>query len=197
MIKKQFINLSILLIILLICPALSFANNGDTGAATVYKVTIEQFEMYNGTSWVTVSSGNSTTIDIASVSAGSAAGTFFAGLNVPDGSYTQVRVTVSSTFTVSGSVGSDGTPVYTTATLNSGACVSSATAGDQAECTVSVPGGLPAPTPDALPSTLTIANGAPSHKIRVNFNVSNAVQEVAGAALVPASPTVTMEMIAL
>lgn len=196
MLRKQLINLSVL-VLLFSFVGKSFANNGDTGAATVYKVTIEKFEMYNGTSWVTVSSGDSTTIDIASVNAGSVAGTFFAGLTVPDGSYTQVRVTIANSFTVSGSVGSDGTPIYTTATLAGGACVSSATAGDQAQCTVTVPGGLPAPTPDVLPSTLTIAGGVPSHKIRVNFNVSNAVQETAGAAIIPASPTVTMEMVAL
>ena len=160
-------------------------------------MTIEKFEMYNGTSWVTVSGGSSTTIDIAAVGAGSAAGTFFAGLNVPNGSYTQVKVTVSSTFTISGSVGTDGTPIYTTAAIASGACVSSANAGNRAECTVAVPGGLPAPNPDNLPSTLTITSGVPSHKIRVNFNVSTAIQEVAGEGLVPGQPTVTMQMIAL
>ncbi len=182
---------------LMLNPSFVFAANGDTGTATVYKVTVTKFEMYNGTAWVTVSNGSSTTMDIASVNSGAVVGTFFSGLTVPDGSYTQVRVTISDTFTISGSVGSDGTPVYTTATLSGGACTSSASSSNEAQCTVSVPGGLPAPTPDVLPTTLVVANGVPSHKIRVKFDVSAAVQEGAGGVLFPGNPIVTMEMIAL
>ncbi len=77
------------------------ATDAATGPASTYKVTVTKFELYNGTSWVTVSTGNSTVIDIAAVNAGQAAGTFFSSLSVPDGSYTQVRVTPSDTFTVS------------------------------------------------------------------------------------------------
>ncbi len=195
--KKYLFLQLVISALLLSCASRAFAANGDTGAATVYKVTIEKFEMFNGTSWVTASSGNSTTIDIAAVNSGSAAGTFFAGLNVPNGSYTQVRVTVSSTFTISGSVSTDGSAIYTTAALANEVCVSSANASNQAQCAVAVPGGLPAPTPDVLPSTLTVAGGVPSHKFRVNFNVSAAVQETAGEGIAPGQPTVTMQMIAL
>lgn len=197
MLKKIFaIKVGLFLFFFSISP-IALAGIGDTGAATVYKVTITKFEMFNGTDWITVSDGTSSTIDIAAASAGAAAGNFFSGLNVPNGSYTQVRVTVSNTFIISGSVGSDGSTVFTTAAKSGGACVSSASAGNQAECTVDVPGGLPDPSPDVLPTTLTIVNGAPSHKIRVNFNVSVAIQEVASEALVPGAPTVTMQMIAL
>lgn len=174
----------------------AFANNGDTGPATVYKVTITKFEMNNGTKWITVSNGSSTTLDIASVTSGQAAGNFFAGLNVPDGSYTQVRVTISPTFIISGSVGTDGTTIYTTAALSGGACVSSSNAANQTQCTVDAPA-LPAPTADNLPQTLTVTNGVPSHKIRVNFNVSAAVQEGVAEVMYPGQPTVTMTMIAL
>ncbi len=174
-----------------------FAVQNDTGPATVYKVTVTKFEMYNGSSWITVSNGSSTVMDIASVSAGQVAGNFFAGLNVPDGSYTQVRVTISPTFTISGSVGSDGSTIYTTATLSGGACVSSSSSASQAECIVAVPGGLGDPQPDVLPTTLVVTNGVPSHKIRVNFDVSAAVQEGAGEVIFPGTPTVTMQMIAL
>ena len=153
--------------------------------------------MNNGTAWIIVSNGSSTTLDIASVNSGQAAGNFFAGLVVPDGSYTQVRVTVSPTFTISGSVGSDGSPIYTTATLSGGICVSTSSSANQAECTVSVPGGLPDPTPDNLPTTLVITGGVPSHKIRVNFGVSTAIEEGVSELLFPGTPTVTMQMIAL
>ncbi len=194
---RKFFAKFLVTAILILNPLFVLANNGDTGPATVYKVTVTKFEMYNGTEWITVSNGASTVMDIASVSAGQVAGNFFSGLTVPNGSYTQVRVTISPTFTISGSVGSDGSTIYTTATLSGGACVSSAIAANQAECTVDVPGGLPAPSPDVLPTTLVVATGVPSHKIRVNFNVSAAIQEGNAEVLVPGIPSVTMEMIAL
>jgi hypothetical protein len=165
-----------------------------TGPASVYKVTITKFELYNGTSWITVFSGSSTTIDIASASAGSAAGNFLSGLNVPDGSYTQVRVTPADTFTISGNNGT----LYTTAAKagTPSGCVPTAVAASEAQCSVDVPGGIGTPSPDVLPSTLTVTNGVPSHKIRVNFNVNNAIQDIGGN-LYPAAPSVTMTMTAL
>lgn len=184
-------------VIFMTCPSTSLAVQNDTGTATVYKVTVTKFEMYNGTAWITVSNGSSTVMDIASVDSGQVVGSFFSGLAVPDGSYTQVRVTIQNSFTIKGSVGSDGTPIYTTATLSGGACVSSASAGNMAECTVSVPGGLGDPQPDVLPTTLVVSNGVPSHKIRVNFNVSAAIQEGIAEVLFPGQPVVTMQMIAL
>ena len=113
--NRRILALTILLAGLGAAPLTAHA---ATGPASVYKVTITQFEMYNGTSWVTISSGSSTTIDIASVNAGAVAGTFFSGLSVPDGTYTQVRVTISGTFTISGRVGSS----YTTATISNSLC---------------------------------------------------------------------------
>lgn len=165
-----------------------------TGPASVYKVTITKFEMYNGTDWATILDGSSTTLDIASVNAGAVAGTFFSGLSVPDGSYTQVRVTISDTFTISGHVGSS----YTNGQISNSICAVTAVAADEAECTVTVPGGLPAPTPDTLPTTLTVTNGVPSHKVRVTFNVNNAIDNSGfGGLMFPGTPSVTMEMIAL
>jgi hypothetical protein len=174
-----------------IAPRTAYA---ATGPASVYKVTITQFELYNGTSWVTVSDGSSTTLDIASVNAGAVAGTFFSGLSVPDGSYTQVRVTISNTFTISGRVGSN----YTNGQISNGICATTATAADEAACTVTVPGGLPPAQPDALPTTLTVTSGVPSHKIRVTFNVDNAIDDSGvGGLFFPGTPAVTMTMIAL
>lgn len=190
---KIFITLLFVFSLLGVISSSLFAADGDQGPASVYKVTIEKFEMYNGTSWITVSNGASTTIDIASASAGSVAGTFFAGLTVPDGSYTQVRVTNKNEFTISGNVGGR----YTLSTKTNDMCDSSGSSAAEAECTVAIPGGMPAPTPDVLPETLTVNQGVPSHKIRVFFDVSTAIEEEAGQLLRPAAPTVTMEMIAL
>ena len=63
----------------MISPWAVFAVQNDTGAATVYKVTVTKFEMYNGSSWITVSDGSSTVMDIASVTAGQVAGNFSPG----------------------------------------------------------------------------------------------------------------------
>lgn len=163
------------------------------GPSNVYKVTVTLFEMYNGTSWVTVSNGTSTTIDIAAANSGQAAGNFFAGLNVPDGTYSQVRVTPSATFVVKGN---DGAGRYTTAANGpNGGCVYSNSAAAEAQCSVSVPGGITA-TPDVLSTPVTVTNGIASHKVRVNFNTSNTIQYNALAnELFPGTPTVTMTLI--
>ncbi|MBI4309744.1 MAG: hypothetical protein HY591_05385 [Candidatus Omnitrophica bacterium] len=163
------------------------------GPSNVYKVTVTLFEMYNGTSWVTVSNGSSTTIDIAAANSGQAAGNFFAGLNVPDGTYTQVRVTPSAVFTVKGN---DGAGRYTTAANGpNGGCVYSNSAAAEAECLVTVPGGI-TPTPDTLSTPITITNGIASHKVRVNFDTSTAIQYNGLAdELFPGQPTVTMTLI--
>lgn len=173
---------------LLFCPA-AFA----VGPSSVYKVTVTLFEMYNGTSWVTVSNGSSTTIDIAAANSGQAAGNFFAGLNVPDGTYSQVRVTPSATFIVKGN---DGSGRYTTATNGpGGGCAYSLSAASEAECTVSVPGGITA-NPDVLSTPITVTNGVASHRVRVNFDTSSTIQYVAlSDELFPSQPTVTMTLI--
>lgn len=183
-----------MVLVAVVCWGSPWTASAATGPASVYKVTITKFEMYNGTAWVTVSSDSSTTIDIASVNAGAVAGTFFSGLSVPDGSYAQVRVTISDTFTISGRVGSN----YTNGQISNGICAITATASEEAACTVTVPGGLPPPTADTLPTTLTVSNGVPSHKVRVTFNVNNAIDNSGfGGLFYPGTPSVTMTMVAL
>lgn len=165
-----------------------------TGPASVYKVTVVKFELFNGTSFITAFDGASVVLDIAAVDSGQAAGTFFQGLKIPDGSYTQVRATVSDTFTISGRVGTS----YTTATKSNSGCAITTVAANEAECVVDVQGGVGTPDPDILETTLTIVNGVPSHSIRVNFNVDNAIQDGGPSGeLYPGMPDVTMAMTAL
>lgn len=190
--KTNYVIFGMVFILSFVSSAV-LAASGDKGPASTYQVVVTKFEMYNGTSWITVFSGSSTVMDIASVNVGEAVGNLFAGLNVPDGSYTQVRVTISDTFIISGRVGT----LYTTAAKAGGACVSTSVADDEAQCSVSIPGGMGTPDPDPLPTTLTVTNGIPSHKIRVNFDISEAIEEVAGSMLISANPDVTMAMIAL
>jgi len=162
-----------------------------TGPASLYKVRVSLFELYNGTSWVTIFSGTSTTLDIAAASSGSAAGSFFAGQTVPDGVYTQSRVTVSPVFIISGRDGAS----YTTATNGPGSgCVVGAAA-QEAACTITLTGGnVPtAETHDFSSTPITVQNGVADHKVRVSFDVSNSIQLNAGE-LFPAAPTVTMSL---
>ncbi|HDZ76688.1 MAG TPA: hypothetical protein ENH41_01220 [Candidatus Omnitrophica bacterium] len=190
--KIIFINLRILFIFLM-SSSLAFAQ--ATGPASVYQVTVTKFELYNGTSWVTASSGNSTVMDIASVDIGAVVGNLFSGLSVPDGSYTQVRVTISDTFTISGN---DGVGNYTTAATggNPVGSVLTAIAANEAECTISLPVAQGDPNPNNLPTPLTVTGGRPSHRITVNFNVSNGIQNQGGV-LYPNNPVVTMTMTAI
>jgi len=157
---------------------------------------VTQVELYNGTSFVTVSNGNSTTLDIASVDVGASVGNLFAGLDVPDGSYTQIRVTVSGTFVISGLV--DGR--YTNGEKTGSVCSTSANVNDLAECTLTVTMG--AAEADVLEATLVVVGGVPSHKIRVDFNVSAALTDtndppLPADTIIPDEPVVNMVMIAL
>ena len=180
-------------VVFLLLYFLSSLNAFAAGPATVYKVTLTKFEMYNGTSWVTIFEGSSTTIDIASASSGAAAGNFLSGLIVPDGTYTMSRATPSATFVVRGN---DGTR-YTLATNGSnGGCTYTTTASLAADCTVNVPGGVTADT-TTFSSPITVTNNVPSHKVRVSFDVSTAISYNSLAnEIFPAAPTVTVTTIA-
>lgn len=173
--------------IVLILNSSAFA----TGPASAYKVRVSKFELFNGTSWITVFEGTSDALDIASVSSGAAAGSFMSGLSVPDGTYTQVRVTPSPTFVISGYDGVN----YTTATAGPGGGSTFGTAAQQAEFTLTLTGGsVPGATPTDFSATpITVKDGVASNKIRVSFDVSNAIQ-TQGGELWPAQPTVTMSI---
>lgn len=160
-----------------------------TGPATVYKVRIAKFELFNGTNWIPIFEGTSGTLDIAAVSGGSAAGSFCAGLSVPDGTYTQVRVTPSPIFNISGNDGAS----YTTAANGVGGGSVVGTATQQAECAVTLTGGaIPGPqTTDFSATPITVKDGIADHKVRVSFDVSNAIQ-LQGGELYPAVPVVTV-----
>lgn len=162
-----------------------------TGPATVYRVNVIRFELFNGTNWITVFEGTSSVLDIASVSAGSSAGNFFSGLSVPDGTYTQVRVTPSPTFIISGNDGAS----YTTAIVGPNGGSTPGTAAQQAECTITLAGAnIPAAqTQDFSATPITVKDGVANRKVRVSFDVSNAVQRINPPNEIwPAAPAVTM-----
>ena len=165
------------------------------GPASAYKITITKMELFNGTAWVTVFSGTSNTIDIASVSSGAFAGNFLSGIQVPDGTYTRARTTVSRTFSIKGNDGV--TPRYTIAATDANGCQTSVIAADEAECTITIPTAEPEDT-TTFSTPISVADGIYSHKIRVSFNTSTAIGTANGAnGIFPAAPTVTVEGIAL
>lgn len=86
----------------------------NTGTPSVYKVTMKRFAIsQDGSTWFTVAN-TETQVDIASVSAGSKIGDWIAATDIPVGTYTQVRPTVSSTFVMQGYVYDGTTNTYYT-----------------------------------------------------------------------------------
>ncbi len=174
---------------------LSFSSVWPDGPANIYQVRIAKLELNNGTAWVTVYEGTSTAIDIASVGAGALAGNFMSGLSVPDGTYTQSRVTPSQTFKIKGD---DGAGRYTTAAIGgNGGCVFTNVAAAEAACDITIATAI-TPTTTTFTGPITVTNGSASHKVRVSFNVSAAITYNAGAnELFPAVPAVTVTTIAI
>lgn len=181
----SFIFILLAVIFLFALPA--FAN----GPATVYKVTLTKFELWNGTEWITAFTGTSTTLDIASAADNdTSAGNFLSGLVIPDGTYTKVKATPSGTFTIKGD---DGAGNYTTAVVGVGTgSTPTNNAALAAECTVTIAGVVA--TESALSTPITVTDGAPNHRVRVKFNTSAAIQ-LQGGELFPAVPTVTVSVI--
>jgi len=189
--NKLLLRSFILIVMIFVVTPLVFA----AGPASVYKVQVKLIRLWNGTSWVTAFDGTSGILDIASVSSGAGAGSFLSGLTVPDGTYTKVEVTPSPTFTYSGH---DGTSYTTAATgLSSGSLPG--TSAQEAEYTLTLTGGsVPtAEEQDFSATPITVTGGEVDHIIRVNFDVSNAI-ELLGAPgsqdLFPAPPVVTMTL---
>ncbi len=167
-----------------------FAN----GAADYYGVTVIKLELYNGTSWITVFTGASSELDIASISAGESCGNFVSGIVVPDGTYTQFRVTPSPTFKIRGT---DGAGKYTTATIGDGGGIAPTIDINLKDiCTITLTGvSVPLPqTHDFTATPIIVTDGVVSHRVRLSFDVSTAVQLLDGE-LWPAVPIITMTLV--
>lgn len=173
-------------ILFFIYASIVYAN----GPATVYKVKLTRFELWNGTEWVTGFSGTSAILDIASAAdTNTSVGNFLSGIIVPDGTYTKVRVTPSGTFTIQGN---DGAGNYTTATVGPGSgSVPTVVAANAAECTITV---AAAAQENNLSTSVVVKDGVPDHRVRVKFDTSAAVQNIGGE-LYPAAPVVTIEVL--
>lgn len=117
MFKKKILYCGFCLAVLILFRnSYSFAASLATGTPSVYKVTMKKFEIsQDGSTWVTAAN-TQIQVDIASVGAGSKVGSWVANSDIPVGTYTQVRPTVSSTFIMQGFVyyATTGNTYYTT-----------------------------------------------------------------------------------
>src|SRR3989338_1862201 len=163
-----------------------------TGPATVYKVRVRTFEIWNGAQWITAFEGTSAVLYISAVNSGQSAGTFFSGLPIPDGTYTKVRFTPHPIFNIQGNDGAR----YTLAVNGvNGGCTYTGVAANAAECTITLTGGnIPlAQEQDFSATPITVTDGASNRKVRVSFDTSNSIQYQGGAdEIFPAAPAVTM-----
>lgn len=199
-------RIKFLISILFILASLVFLNSvfADpaalaTGSTSVYKVTMNKFELDNGvgSTAVTAFEGTSSTLDIASApDTNTSVGNFMSGLVVPDGNYSRVKPTASGTFTVAGSVSYLGTTYYTTSTIGSGGGSLPSTVGPAQECTITVTMGTV--NWENLPSTVTVTDGTPNYRCRVKFNTSAALglYDMGGHyELMPQQPDTSMSLI--
>jgi len=176
--KQNIVKLVLVISCVLLFSPLCFA---VTGAATKYEVKIAKLELYNsGTAqYVTVYTGTSSALDIASGTSGQSVGSFLSGLSVPDGTYTKCKVTPATTFTISGIVGAYHTTAATHDDDGGGRTLSLASnVGSEAACDVVV---LASDIADVgtqenvFNTPITVTNGNPDHKVRVYFNVNSAL----------------------
>lgn len=192
--NKLLLRIFVLMLMIFVFTSLAFAH----GPASVYIVGLSKLRLWNGTSWVTIfdaaSEGASATLNIASVSSGAAMGNFLSGLNVPDGTYTKCEVTPSPTFTYSGYDGI----AYTTADtgINGGSSPTENPALEAAYTVILTGGNVPDPQESSVfPTPITVLNGVADHKVRVSFDVSEAIV-LRGVSpsldLWPDEPTVSM-----
>ncbi len=80
-----------------------------------FKVTVTKIEMNNGTSWVTIFSG---TAELDLVNGGTFPG--ISDVDLPSGTYNEIRVTFRNSLPVTGTLTYSGTPYYTTAATFAG-----------------------------------------------------------------------------
>jgi hypothetical protein len=177
--RCSFHSLLAVIGLLFACATASAATT--TGPADVYEVQITKIELYNNitASWTTAFDGLSEAVDIAAGTSGQAAGDFLSGLTVPDGVYTKAKITPGTSILIEGSF--PGGFHTTTATVPAGGRTVSmaSTAGSADECTVTILASdattVGSTVIDFSATPITVMDGTADKKIRVVFDVSNAL----------------------
>ena len=162
-----------------------------SGTPTKYIVSLQSVKVYNGTSYISVG-GTSSTVDIAAASGSLAyAGNFLSNLNIPDGTYTKVKVQPATTFTITGQTAADN---RTNGSLNGSDICATKTSGDPAACTLTVDSSYVPVKEYALSPAVIVTNGIANHMVRVYFDVSNAISDE-GEGIHPVQPACTVSVI--
>ncbi|MFT5206434.1 MAG: hypothetical protein ACI9CF_000172 [Candidatus Omnitrophota bacterium] len=183
----------------------SYTALAATADPTVYKITMKKIEVStDGSIFITLAE-NDAVIDIASVSSGIAAAQYVGNVDLPDGTYTNIRATISNSFTLQGAItqdagvntgtqfctDDDGTPT------TGGACVS-----EEQAFTITSDTGFPAGfTLSVGDGTITILDTTNTFTInsdlgpatfRLSFDVSNALVIEADDTVHPDAPSATI-----
>ena len=147
-----------------------------TGNSSTYSNTVTKVEMYNGISWVTIFSG-SAPLDMVT------GGTFpgISNLNLPAGTYSQIKVTFNNAFPVSGMLNYSGTNYYTTGTTFGGqanlASTPTTVAGEMAVFTFYNPeptwGGFDADVAQTYAITSITVGPTTDYQPTLRFTISN------------------------
>lgn len=173
---------------MLILPNNLFAN-AVKQTPTQFRITVTQVRLYNQNtaSWVTVSQ-NAQSFDIATGSgAGALVGGYANGAGIPEGTYTQVEITISTSIDITAAyVDTNGnnfgggvtTTYYTTSTSVNGTITTNNT-GPAASGTAVIPAGTPGVIGDSFVSTqnlspLIVVEKGLTKGIRIKFNLTSA-----------------------
>ncbi len=183
----------------------------DYNANMVYNVTVKKVEAYNSTTgqWVTVTDTPATFNIASATSTNTAIGNMASGVTLPNGTYTQGRVTVSNQFGIKacdngGTNCTDGTQSiggHTLATANAGNYAAASTVTTVIDFTVL---GIPAcpATPQCVSGSdlvltgnmsFVISPGSSPQTISVSFDVDGVLKyEAAPEYISPGQPDVTI-----
>ncbi len=192
------------------CPAVlsamaDFCGSAEGEKGGEYGITLKKIEIStDGTNFVTLGENTGTTINIASMNVGTTFQSFVSNANIPAGTYTHLRITMSRTMTIKG-VGQDsGTYYYTSQAIGQsngfwiaascpawnvnqpgGGCPSyDAVSFDMPDDSVNNPGpgetiefingGQDARITKTLPSPITVVEGSPV-TLRIKFHTQGMI----------------------
>lgn len=167
------------------------AASGD--ADGTYAVTVTKIEAsLDGSTFTTLFEG-SQRINIAAVNAGAVAAGLVSGVDMADGTYTTVRVTIADTLTAKGFVNNGATTIYTDGGTDTGAFSTNSSAAntpgtDYAISTFTVPADNRVNTTSGL--SIKVADGT-SATVTVAFDTSGVITQTGGIPSLSA-PTVTI-----
>lgn len=161
----------------------------DNATPAIYEVTVKKIEFHNQAtgSFVTVKEAD-LTFNIASVTAGATVGSYISGAEIPEGTYDQVRVTISRNMGIQATGAVGATTYYTTSGSTDipgglGSAVTISTNSNQyAKGTLQIPSnvsGVDATAgtfteTDTLSSPIVVKKGL-TKSMKIKFDVTNKV----------------------